>query len=78
MNHKKIIIFVLMTMIYIYALSTSIGFFICSSIYMFLLSLLFFNNNYEIKNLFTNLIFSLVFSFSIYYFFEKILIYPLP
>jgi len=75
-NYKKIILFVFITIIYLLALSHDLGFFVCSTIYFLIFILMF--DNYKLNNLHIYLVISLVVSYSIYYFFEKIMRYPLP
>jgi hypothetical protein len=75
-NYLKIIQFLFFTIIYLLALTYDLGFFICSTMYLLIIILLF--ENYKLNNFFRYLVFSLAISYSIYYFFVKIMQYPLP
>jgi len=75
-NYFKIIQFLFITIIYVLALTYDLGFFISSTIYLLIIVLLF--ENYKLNNFFRYLVFSLAISYSIYYFFVKIMQYPLP
>jgi len=75
-NYFKILQFLFITITYVLALTYDLGFFISSTIYLLIIVLLF--ENYKLNNFFRYLVFSLAISYSIYYFFVKIMQYPLP
>lgn len=77
LEYRRILIFGFVTIIYIYALTQYLGFLTCSIVYLTIISCLF-SKKFVLKEMLTSFSFSVIVSWSVFYFFERIMKYPLP